>query len=71
MRKFPLALNRVTIPKILLLLAALSLLAGLAYRLPPVHSRLAWRVDFALTYLRGVFQPAAPCPPRCPSRRSV
>lgn len=59
MRKFP-------ISKILLILAGLIVLGGVAYQLPPVHSRLAWRVDFALTYLRSVVQPAGDLPTPLP-----
>ena len=43
-------------------LSALILLAGL-YFLPPVHRRLAWRVDAARTTLRMALHPVAPAPP--------
>ena len=49
-----------------MLALALVLFAGLAYQLPPVHQRLSWRVDFALTYLRGVVRPARPVPTSLP-----
>jgi hypothetical protein len=42
------------------------LLAILLYQLPPVNQRLSWRVDFALTYLRGVIHPAGPLPTPLP-----
>ncbi len=40
-------------------LLALSLLV---YRLPPVYSRLSWRLDAAQTYLRGVVSPVQGVP---------
>ncbi len=43
-------------------LSALVLLVGV-YFLPPVHRRLAWRVDAARTTLRMMLHPAAPAPP--------
>jgi tetratricopeptide (TPR) repeat protein len=59
MRKKPIA-------KILLILAGLVLLVGVAYQLPPIHRRLSWRVDFALTYMRGVLNPAGEMPTPLP-----
>lgn len=47
-------------------LAILALLAGAAYRLPPIHDRLSWRVDFAMTYLRGLIHPIQPVPTALP-----
>jgi hypothetical protein len=49
--------------KILLILAGLVVLGGVAYQLPPIHSRLAWRLDFAMTYVRSVLQPAGSVTP--------
>ena len=46
----------------LLLLAVLALLAVLIYQLPPVKQRLSWRIDFAMTYIRGVFNPVEALP---------
>ncbi|NPA92346.1 MAG: tetratricopeptide repeat protein [Chloroflexi bacterium] len=43
-------------------LSALILLIGV-YFLPPVHRRLAWRVDAARTTLRMMLHPVAPAPP--------
>ena len=48
--------------KIVLIVASLALIAGLIYQLPPVKSRLSWRLEFAFTYLRGIAQPARPAP---------
>jgi tetratricopeptide (TPR) repeat protein len=59
MRKLPMT-------KILLTLAGLVLLAGVAYQLPPVHSRLSWRLDFALTYVRNVLNPVGELPTPLP-----
>ena len=47
-------------------LAILILLAGAAYRLPPIHDRLAWRVDFAVAYLRGLVNPIQAMPTALP-----
>lgn len=47
-------------------LAILFLLAGAAYRLPPIHDRLSWRVDFALTKLRGLVRPIQAMPTALP-----
>src|SRR5512139_3215297 len=47
-------------------LAILVLLAGAAYRLPPVHDRLSWRVDFAMTYIRGLIHPIQAMPTALP-----
>lgn len=43
-------------------LALLVILAVLAYQLPPIHRRLAWRMDLAITYLRGIVYPVGPVP---------
>ena len=45
--------------------AALILLAvstGLVYRWPPVYDRLSWRLDFAWTYVRSLFNPIQAMP---------
>ena len=34
----------------------------LAYFLPPIHDRLSWRVDVAITYIRSRLQPAGAMP---------
>jgi hypothetical protein len=47
-------------------LAILMLLAVAAYRLPPIHNRLAWRVDFAMTKLRGLVDPIQAMPTALP-----
>jgi hypothetical protein len=62
-------MRKLTLPKIILILAGLILLAGLVYQIPPIHRRLSWRVDFALTYLRGVLQPAKAMPTALPQPR--
>lgn len=38
-------------------IVALCLLAGLAYNLPPIHERLAWRVDGLRAQIRRFFNP--------------
>jgi hypothetical protein len=47
-------------------LAVLALLAAAAYQLPPVQRRLGWRVDFALTYVRGILNPIGELPTALP-----
>jgi len=47
-------------------LAVFAIAAGLVYQMPPVHSRLAWRIDFALTYLRGLINPIEAMPTALP-----
>ncbi len=55
-------MQRGSIVKFLLGAASALLVLFLVYQLPPVHQRLSWRVDFALTYLRGVISPAGALP---------
>jgi len=43
-------------------LAALFLSAALVYQIPWVHVRASWRLDLAMTYLRGVIYPAENMP---------
>ncbi|MBN2548763.1 MAG: hypothetical protein JXB15_06385, partial [Anaerolineales bacterium] len=66
-------MRHLTIPRVLLGIAGLVMIAGFVYWLPPVHSRLSWRLDFALTYLRGLVQPmdSAPTPAGAPAGRSA
>lgn len=47
-------------------LLGLVALVLLVYRLPGVHSRLAWRLDFALAYLRGLINPVEQVPTPLP-----
>jgi tetratricopeptide (TPR) repeat protein len=47
-------------------LAILLVLAGAAYRLPPIHDRLSWRVDFAMVKLRGLVRPIQAMPTALP-----
>ncbi|HJW91321.1 MAG TPA: hypothetical protein VJ436_11830, partial [Anaerolineales bacterium] len=47
-------------------ISVLILLALIAYTHPGVNSRLAWRIDVARTYLRGVFNPAGKLPTALP-----
>jgi Peptidase_C39 like family/Tetratricopeptide repeat len=52
--------------KILLALTGLVVFALLLYQLPPVNSRLAWRIDFAMAYVRGVINPVGKLPTALP-----
>ncbi len=45
-----------------MVIVGLVIIGALVYQLPSVKSRLAWRVDIALTYLRGVVDPVKPFP---------
>jgi len=38
------------------------LMAVLLYQIPAVRERLSWRLDFAMTYLRGIVNPVRPLP---------
>ena len=44
------------------IIVSILLGAFLIYFLPPVRTRVDWRLDLARTYLRGVFNPAGPLP---------
>jgi hypothetical protein len=46
----------------LLVIVALVLVVLIAYQVPSIKTRLAWRVDVAMTYLRGVIHPVKPFP---------
>ena len=46
----------------ILVVVGLALIGVVAYQIPSVKARLAWRVDIALTYLRGVINPVKPFP---------
>jgi tetratricopeptide (TPR) repeat protein len=48
--------------KVVFLVFILSFTAIAVYQIQAVNRRLSWRVDIALTYLRGVFQPAVAVP---------
>jgi len=49
------------------ILPAVVLAAWLLYQFPPLHQRLAWRVEAAVTYLRGAIAPAGPLPTPLPT----
>ena len=48
------------------LLLGLPVAALLIYQIPSVNSRLSWRTDVALTYLRGVIHPVGGVPTALP-----
>ena len=53
-RKFPI--------RWVIILAGILLAAFLIYLVPPVRTRVNWRLEVARTYLRGVFNPAGALP---------
>ncbi len=59
MRKLPLAIMFGAV-------AGLAVFGGLVYWNPPVQRQVSWRVDIAMTYLRGVFNPADTIPTTLP-----
>lgn len=59
-------MRRMNLRKKLLILVGVAAAAVLVYGYPPVHRRLSWRVDFALTYLRAVIHPAGEVPKPLP-----
>jgi tetratricopeptide (TPR) repeat protein len=60
---------KLNLTRILLILTGLAALAVLFYWLPPIHRRLSWRMDFAMTYVRGIIYPARPMPTALPQPR--
>jgi tetratricopeptide (TPR) repeat protein len=46
----------------LLVVIGMVLVVVMAYQIPSIKARLSWRVDIALTYLRGVIYPVKPFP---------
>jgi tetratricopeptide (TPR) repeat protein len=48
--------------RLILFIVGLALLAVALYQVPAINNRLYWRLDIALTYLRGVIQPAGAVP---------
>jgi tetratricopeptide (TPR) repeat protein len=57
-------MRKLTWTHIWISLVGLILISVLIYQFPPVHDRLSWRLDFALTYVRGLIDPigAPPTP---------
>ncbi len=47
---------------VILFVLGLAVIGVVLYQIPSVKSRLSWRVDIALTYLRGVLDPVKPFP---------
>jgi hypothetical protein len=50
------------LPWIFLAFSIIVLLSVLAANIPSIHSRLSWRIDIAMTYLRGMINPVKPFP---------
>jgi tetratricopeptide (TPR) repeat protein len=45
-----------------LVIIGIALIGVMAFQIPSIHERLSWRVDLAMTYLRGVIHPVKPFP---------
>ena len=45
-----------------MVIIGLVLVSLMAYQVPSIKSRISWRVDVAMTYLRGVIHPVKPFP---------
>lgn len=52
--------------KYLVIISVLLVLGGAATQIPAVHDRLAWRIETAKAYLRGVLDPVEPLPTALP-----
>jgi tetratricopeptide (TPR) repeat protein len=46
----------------LLVVIGMALVIVMAFQIPSIQARLSWRVDLAMTYLRGVIHPVKPFP---------
>jgi len=44
----------------------LAILAVVLYQVPAIQDRISWRLDFAMTFVRGVFDPVRPMPTPVP-----
>jgi len=60
---------KITPIKVLLTILSLVMIAGILYWLPPMNRRLSWRVDLAMSYLRGVVDPVEQLPTSLPQPR--
>lgn len=55
-----------TFVKLGLIFVALLIFGVLLYQIPAINSRLSWRVDVAMTYLRNVINPVGQMPTPLP-----
>ncbi len=55
-------MSKKTPGKLLFILIGIALLGLVIYQVPAVEGRLSWRLDIALTYLRGVINPVEAIP---------
>ena len=62
-------MRKTTLTILLVGIAGLALLGGLAWAIPSIQSRIAWRAETALTYLRAVLNPAGSLPTSLPQPR--
>jgi tetratricopeptide (TPR) repeat protein len=46
----------------ILVIIGMALVVVMAFQIPSIQARLSWRVDLAMTYLRGVIHPVKPFP---------
>jgi tetratricopeptide (TPR) repeat protein len=58
----PLNQRKKSLTVAILVIIGLALVAVLLFQIPALKSRLSWRVDMAMTYLRGVINPVKPFP---------
>lgn len=59
-------MRKLTLKRWGLFATSIICLMVLVYHMPPVHRRFSWRIDFALTYLRGMIDPVQPLPTSLP-----
>ena len=64
-------MRKLTIVYFLAALVFLAVSAGLVYRWPPVYERLAWRLDFARTYVRSLLNPIQAMPTAKPEPQTI
>ena len=62
-------MRKLTLTRWGLFATSIICLTVLVYHIPPVHRRFSWRVDFAMTYLRGIIDPVRLLPTALPQPR--
>jgi tetratricopeptide (TPR) repeat protein len=59
-------MSKSTLAKLGLIIMVLLVVGALLYQVPAINSRLSWRVDVAITYLRNVINPVGQMPTPLP-----